>query len=221
MGFLLDNSFKGEILVISSSLHSNILCDYPIGPLPIKILWNKSQEDNKTVYGAKFTNLSNLDIEAINKILVEYGKKKFIFKKIIKRNINDIFSLLKDFQNFPNFMRDVKNIRVIGDEKNKLITEWNIQIDGVPLFWKEKDVIDEEKKIIKFKMLEGDYGNYEGEWRLEKIDEEKTNLKLLAEIDWGLPTFEKFIGNTLKAKARKSLRSMVNSIKKEIEKNNG
>lgn len=203
-----------------SGLYINILGKYPIKNLPINILWsNYTQEEEKTLYGVKFVNLNDGDAEAINKILVEYSKKKFTFEKTIKENIVEVFNILKNFQDFPKFMRDVKNVKIVETKGKRIIIEWEIEIDGAPIYWKEEDEIDEEKKSIKFKMLEGDYGSYEGEWQLKKIDEQKTKLIFYAGIDWGIPTFEKFVGKTLEIKTRKSLRSMVNSIKKESENN--
>lgn len=222
LGILLTNSSLSlhRIANLTDTLYINILGKYPLECLPINILWsNYTQEEEKTLYGVKFVNLNDGDAEAINKILVEYSKKKFTFEKTIKENIVEVFNILKNFQDFPKFMRDVKNVKIIETKGKRIIIEWEIEIDGAPIYWKEEDEIDEEKKSIKFKMLEGDYGSYEGEWQLKKIDEQKTKLIFYAGIDWGIPTFEKFVGKTLEIKTRKSLRSMVNSIKKESENN--
>ena len=137
--------------------------------------------------------------------------------KFIKQDRRNIFELFKNMQEFPNFMREVKNIKVTKTkENNKLITEWNIEIDGAPMRWKEQDIFDDEQMTLKFISIKGDFKEYSGEWKLEQFSK-GTLLKLLVKIDWGMPAFEKFVGPTLEKIARRLLKSMLNAIKKRME----
>jgi ribosome-associated toxin RatA of RatAB toxin-antitoxin module len=140
---------------------------------------------------------------------------------IIRNNKRQaVYNLLKDMQRFPIFMRDVKDIDIIEKKGNKLITFWRVSIDGADIFWKEEDIFNDKQMNLKFRMIEGDYSKYEGEWSLEDISED-TRIILYANFDWGVPAFEKLVGDILKKKARDALRSMLNAIKKELERDNG
>lgn len=140
---------------------------------------------------------------------------------IIRNNKRQaVYNLLKDMQRFPIFMRYVKDIYIIEKKGNKLITFWRVSIDCADIFWKEEDIFNDKQMNLKFRMIEGDYSKYEGEWSLEDISED-TRIILYANFDWGVPAFEKLVGDILKKKARDALRSMLNAIKKELERDNG
>jgi len=137
-----------------------------------------------------------------------------------KKDKQAVYDLLKEMQNFPIFMHGVKKLDIIEKKDNKMITSWKVEIDGASLLWKEEDTFNDKEKSLKFKMLEGDYDNYEGKWQLEELSGD-TKIILSANFDWGVPAFEKLVGDVLRRKARNSLRSMLNAIKKLLEKKNG
>lgn len=136
---------------------------------------------------------------------------------IIKRNKQRVYNLLKDIHRFPTFMRNIKKLDIIERDKNKLISSWEVEIDGVNILWKEEDNFNDKEMSLKFKMIEGDYKSYKGEWQLEDMPK-GTKVSILADFDWGMPVFEKLVGDILEKKARKALRGMLHAITKELEK---
>jgi ribosome-associated toxin RatA of RatAB toxin-antitoxin module len=133
-----------------------------------------------------------------------------------KQDKQTVYDLLKNIQEFPRFMRDLKSLKVMEKSDNRLVTSWNVVIDGASIVWKEEDIFNDQKRGLKFKMIEGDYSNYAGEWILDETPH-GTKVTIVADFDWGLPVFEKFVGNILARKARKSLKSMLNAIKDKLE----
>lgn len=138
----------------------------------------------------------------------------------IKLNCNKqrAYEVLKNIADFPKFMRDVKKLEILEDAPNKLVTAWEVDVDGATVIWKEEDIYDDEALCMKFRMIEGDYQSYTGEWKI-KDTSAGTELSLTADFDWGIPVFEKFVGHILKRKACKSLKGMLNAIKKRYEEN--
>lgn len=135
----------------------------------------------------------------------------------INRNKPIVYNLLKNMHDFPTFMRDIKKLEIIKKDNNKLITSWEVEIDGANVIWKEEDSFNDKEMSLKFRMIEGDYKEYEGEWRLENtLSGSKINLTVY--FDWGVPALEKLVGNILEKKARKALRSMLKAIKQNLEK---
>lgn len=135
--------------------------------------------------------------------------------KIICADKKRIYEVIKNMEYFPEFMRDVKKVRVIERKGSRVVAEWKTDIDGAPVEWVEEDVFNDEKMTFRFKAIDGDY-KYEGFWRLHEDGAGKTKVLITANFDWEVPTLEKFVGHILEKKARNSLRSMLNAIQKKI-----
>jgi len=135
----------------------------------------------------------------------------------IKESKEIIYDLLKDLEKFPAFIRDIKSIRIMKRKRNVMITEWKISIDGVDVIWTEEDTFDDQDMRIKFRMLEGDYDKYEGEWAIEDTPA-GVRLRLFANIDWGAPRLVKYVKPILERKTRQAFRTFLMAIKKEIER---
>lgn len=133
-----------------------------------------------------------------------------------KKNKQEVYDLLKNMHKFPCFMRYVKKLKIIEKTDNRFVSSWNIEIDGASIFWKEEDIFNDREMNLKFKMIEGDYSNYAGEWILDEMPF-GTKITLSVSFDWGIPAFEMFVGNILQRKAAKSLKGMLTAIKQKLE----
>ncbi|MCM8782261.1 MAG: SRPBCC family protein [Candidatus Omnitrophica bacterium] len=136
-------------------------------------------------------------------------------------NIRDkavnVYSVIKDMESFPGFMRDVKSLKVIKSSPAKFISAWDIEIEGAPVKWKEEDIFDDEKLELRFNALEGDYKAYQGKWKIIPMDK-YTKVVIEADFDWGIPALEKYVGKALEKRARLALAGMLQAIKKKMEK---
>lgn len=133
----------------------------------------------------------------------------------VKADKGRVYEIIKAMEHFPEFMRNVKQVKVLERKDNRIVTEWKTDIDGAPVEWVEEDIFDDEKMSCSFKAIEGDY-KYEGKWKLDEDGTGKTRVSILADLDWEVPTLGKFIGHILEKKARNSLKSMLNAITKKL-----
>lgn len=133
----------------------------------------------------------------------------------IRKQLSVVYSILKNVERFPQFMRDVKEIKVIRKISDKeIITKWKVDIDGTPVEWTEEDIFNDNERKLKFRMLEGDFDKYEGIWTLMPTTK-GTRIILDTYLEWGVPNFEKYIGHVLEKKACKSIKSMLWLIRKK------
>ncbi len=137
---------------------------------------------------------------------------------IVREDRKKIYKLLKNIGKFPKFIKDIKDIRIIKREPHRAIVNWEVMIDQVLIMWKEEDLFDNVNYIVRFKMLEGDYNKYEGEWRLIRLLK-ATKIILSVNIDWGAPALVAFpeVKKILMKKTKKSLKLMLIAIKKKME----
>lgn len=141
-----------------------------------------------------------------------YVKKSLL----IKGKSQDIYELTKKMEEYPKFMRDVESVKVLERKNNSTITEWITNVDGTPIIWKELDNFDDENKIIKYKLIEGDLDKFEGEWTFEE-NPEGTLVSLGVDFDFGIPSLTELIGPTLKLKVEENSQMMLEGLKQKIE----
>lgn len=136
---------------------------------------------------------------------------------IVKQNKNKVYNILKNMEEFPKFMQDIKKLKVLERDANRLVTVWEVNIEGALVSWKEEDIFDNDAMSINFNMLEGDYSAYGGKWILTSLPK-KTKISLLVNIDWGIPSFEKIINPILERKQKLIFKTMLIAIKNHIQK---
>lgn len=136
---------------------------------------------------------------------------------VIHRDRQTVYQALREMEHFPSFLKDVKEIFIRGAEDNKVVSDWKVDIDGTPIEWRQETLFDDTNhEIIRFRMLEGDYEKYEGEWLLEPQGAHATKVNIRAIFEWGVPGLERFVGHIFDDKARTSLRRMLYAIRREL-----
>jgi ribosome-associated toxin RatA of RatAB toxin-antitoxin module len=140
----------------------------------------------------------------------------------VRASKDKVFSTLKDMSKYSKFMRYVKNIKVKNKSNSRLISNWILDVEGADVVWEEEDIFDDQNTEISFSMLQGDYNQYYGKWKIEEIGK-KTKLSIDVYIDWGIPSFEKVMGAVLEQKTRKIIKGMLTAIKiytQKLDQNN-
>ncbi|MCK5534939.1 SRPBCC family protein, partial [bacterium] len=84
---------------------------------------------------------------------------------VVDKNIDFVYDFVSHIENFPQFIEGIKSIKVIEKKNNRKVVDWKIDVEGVPVQWREENIFNKRDKTIKFKMLKGDYEIYEGEWK--------------------------------------------------------
>lgn len=134
----------------------------------------------------------------------------------IQGDINKIYQIAKDMERYPDFMPDVKSVKIINSSNNKTTTEWITSVDGTPICWTEMDEFDDQKRNIKYKLLEGDLEKFEGEWIFSEVDR-GTEVTLTVDFDFGMPTLAELLGPILEEKVRENCTMMLTAMKKKVE----
>lgn len=135
---------------------------------------------------------------------------------IIANSADSVYAMIKDMKSFPDFMRDVKTLKIIKSMPDKIITAWEVEIEGVSIKWEEEDIFNDKKLELNFNAIGGDYKQYQGKWiALRKQDQ--TRLTIEADLDLGSPILEKYVGKALEKRARLSLLGMLKAIKNKLE----
>lgn len=134
---------------------------------------------------------------------------------IVKRNKEEVYQLLKDVEQFPQFMSKVKKVEVVGRSGNKEISNWQIDLEGTDLIWRQESIYDDENMRIRFRIVEGDFDVYTGVWTLFSLLT-GTEVRLSLTVDWGVHSLHKYVGAALEQKTQEIVRNMLEGIRKRL-----
>lgn len=135
---------------------------------------------------------------------------------VINSDPKAVYELAKDMESYPNFMPDVESVKVVTREANSTITEWVTNVDGTPFQWTERDEFDDTNLRIAYALIEGDLEKFEGAWTFQAF-EDKTEVRLTVDYDFGLPELTELIGPTLHEKVGENSEMMLSSMKRLVE----
>ncbi len=135
----------------------------------------------------------------------------------IKAEPGRVYKFTCNMEDFPRYMRDVESVIVIERSENHTITDWETNVEGTPIYWKEVDYFDDENLIISYKLIEGDLDKFEGQWKFRSVPE-GTEVILGVDFDFGIPALEELIGPTLLIKVKENSLMMLEGMKEELEK---
>ena len=122
-----------------------------------------------------------------------------------------VLRMITRVKDFPRFMPNVRKIEVLEKEKHSAITHWFIDIDGLPIQWKERDTFDIENFTVSFELIEGDLEQLSGNWVLSKADE-GTEVTIDVSARLGIPIIERVVVDILQAKLTKNFEMMLDAM---------
>jgi len=148
-----------------------------------------------------------------------FDRRRVMLSVVIKEKRRKIYDLVKHMEDFPQFMSYVKKLKIVERKKDKFVSNWQITVDGISVRWQEEDLFDKQARTVRFRMLNGDFGGYQGEWILSDADG-GTILSFSCIFNWGIAIAEKHVKAVLERKARRYIRGMLLAIKKRAEGKN-
>ncbi|HEY3296538.1 MAG TPA: SRPBCC family protein [bacterium] len=101
---------------------------------------------------------------------------------IVERNINDVFQLWANFENFPQFMKNIKSVRKMGDRKSHWVMDGPL---GKNVEWDADTTVLEPNKRIAWQSSGGTIDT-KGEVLFRSINPDETEVT--ATIQYKAPT---------------------------------
>ena len=113
---------------------------------------------------------------------------KYSNNKIINQNVNKVFEVVTEVENYPKFIPWCHGARVISRSEDEIIADLIILFKAVNLKYTSRVTIENNIKndgiaLIETKMIKGPFNFLESRWKIKKIDETSTyvdfNIKFL------------------------------------------
>ncbi len=137
----------------------------------------------------------------------------------IKGRPEDVYKIAKDMEAYPKFMKNVVKIVTLERGQGYTITRWDTRLQGKPLVWTEKDLLDDRNLRIDYSLVEGDLKKFEGAWTFEPTAD-GTIVKLTVDFDLGIPMFAPLLNPVATMVVKRNCEDMLKGMKELIETKN-
>ncbi|NLN75990.1 MAG: hypothetical protein GX139_06730 [Armatimonadetes bacterium] len=134
--------------------------------------------------------------------------------------IESVYELAKNVESFPEFMPDVKSVKILerSEDGNRTISEWvgTVKEFKMNIKWTEQDIWDEEARSCTFSLIKGDYSKYGGKWQFVDLGG-KTRFDSEIEVEYNVPMIGALIKGLIAKKMKENVDNMLAAIKKKVE----
>jgi excisionase family DNA binding protein len=183
---------------------------------------------HKIGVGLKFTNLTPKVTSRISSFIVRHSSFsngaprlpvtlpiRLESSIVVKRKREEVFNLLRDIERFPEFIRSINSVNIVGQVQERIISEWSVEIDDLPIRWRQLDILEEDKGSINFRLLEGDFDEYKGRWSLQQLLT-GTEIKLTMIVDFGMSNLTRYTEPFLKQKLENFIQEILIDIRNKL-----
>lgn len=136
--------------------------------------------------------------------------------------IDQVYALAKDIESFPEFMPDVKSVRIAerSEDGSVVVSEWVgiVKEFKTTVKWTEKDIWDDGARTCTFSLVKGDYSKYSGFWRFTDLGG-RTRFESEIEVEYDVPLVGALIKGIIAKKMKENVDNMLEAIKGQVEKN--
>ncbi len=104
--------------------------------------------------------------------------------------IDEVYALAKNIESFPEFMPDLKSVKVIerSEDGSRVVSEWVgiVKEFKTTVKWTEEDIWDDSEKKCVFSLVKGDYSQYSGVWTFVDLGG-KTRFESVIDVEYDVP----------------------------------
>lgn len=137
---------------------------------------------------------------------------------LIDASLDHVYAIARDYSAFPDFMSDVKELKIIEDDGSRVVSDWVgiVPTFGLKVRWTQEDLWNHESKSSTFKQLKGDYDQLDGSWRFLEEDG-KTRFNSTVNYEYKVPGLGALVGKVIHNIVIKNMESVLGAIKSRAE----
>ena len=132
----------------------------------------------------------------------------------------NVYALAKDIESFPEFMPDLKSVKVIerSDDGSRVVSQWVgiVKEFKTTIRWTEEDIWDDQATTCTFGLVKGDYSTYSGVWRFTDLGG-KTRFESEIHVEYDVPLIGSLIKGLIARKMKENVDNMLAAIKRKVE----
>jgi ribosome-associated toxin RatA of RatAB toxin-antitoxin module len=140
---------------------------------------------------------------------------------VIAADVETVYGTAKEVERFPEFMPDVKSVRVLerSEEGRRTVVEW---VGLIPEFkttikWIEEDQWNDAAHSCDFRLVRGDFKSYSGRWEFTPTPD-GTCFTSLVDYEYDIPLIGPLIKALILKKMRENVDRLQAALKEHIER---
>jgi len=137
-------------------------------------------------------------------------------KRKLKSKRWKLLRLMTRIEDLARYMPNVKSCRIVAREADSVVTEWAIDIEGIPVKWRQREKFDFKGFQVSFEAIEGDLQDFSGHWKLSKESADVTEVHLHLQVKVGIPQVEEIIGDMIVQKIKKNFSQMLDVFEESL-----
>lgn len=122
-----------------------------------------------------------------------------------------VFEQLCHMERYVESMKNIERLTVLTRTENAAQTQWEAVLDGRKIMWLEEDTYDKEAHKIAYRLIEGDFSEMAGSWRV-KDTEDGCTVTLNVSFAFGIPMLAMFVEPILKRKLEENSHMLLDGI---------
>lgn len=138
----------------------------------------------------------------------------------IEGPLSEVYALAKRIEEFPEFMPDLKSVKVIerSEDGSTTVSEWVglVKEFKTTVKWTERDVWDDAAHTCVFSLVKGDYSKYSGVWTFTDLGG-RTRFDSEIEVEYDVPLIGPLIKGIIAKKMKENVDNMLAAVKKRVE----
>lgn len=131
-----------------------------------------------------------------------------------------VWDVARDVEAFPEIIPDLKSLTVVERSEDGLqtVTDWVAIIKEFKrtVKWREEDIWDTADWTCRFRMLTGDFDQYEGVWTFRE-EGGKVAFESVIDYEYNVPLLGALIKNIVTAKMTESTENILQAIREKAE----
>jgi len=129
----------------------------------------------------------------------------------VAASAEDAYRIVVEIEQFPEFMENVKSVKILSAKGDRKVIAWEMMIDDAPLEWTEEVCYDKDRFRVEFCATDGIFERFDGYWQVSP-DTTGSRIDLDLEYEIGLPEIAHIISPILKDRLIMNLESMLIAI---------
>ncbi|MBI2299390.1 MAG: SRPBCC family protein [Armatimonadetes bacterium] len=140
----------------------------------------------------------------------------------VNADVETVYRAAQDLEGLAAYIGDVESIAVTEREESPGgLATVSVWVGLLPEFrrklhWTERDVWDDAARLCRFELIQGDWDEYEGEWRFEP-DGEATVVSLVVRYRYDVPLIGPLIQKLVLKKVQDSTDGIQAGLKRRAE----
>ena len=117
---------------------------------------------------------------------------------LIRKPVDQVFKTLSDVEEYKTFIPYCIDSKIIEEQSDYSLVTLNIEFFGIQTSFTTKNVV-KKNESIEMDLIEGPFEKFKSSWRLQKVDQQTTNLSFEMSYQMRNKILEMALKNNLKS----------------------